>query len=137
MSMSPTRRRIIYAVALIAAGIAGVSAFLIRPEPTKPARPPAIVAVSPADGDSVLHQSEVFAEIDGAFDGELSINGHVIPKDQEERLQTGNTRIGFTPGNDKDFSSFPAGRNCAAIRYWPISEGEASSSTYSWCFNLH
>jgi hypothetical protein len=135
--MSPTRRRIIYAFALVAAGIAGVSAFLIRPEPTKPTRPPAIVAISPGEGDTDIRQTTVFAEIDSAFDGELSINGHVIPKDQETRIQTGNTRIGFTPGKDKDFSSFPAGRNCAAIRYWPISEGEASSSTYSWCFNLH
>jgi hypothetical protein len=132
-----TRRRIVYTIALIIAAVALVAAFMIHPEPTKPVRPRAIVAVSPGEGDTEIRQTEVFAELDPAFDGDLTINGRPIPKDQEDRLQTGNVRIGFTPGKDKEFSSFPPGRNCAVVRYWPTAEGEASATTYSWCFNLH
>jgi len=132
-----TPRRLLYTLALTVAAVALVVAFMGHPEPTKPSRPRAIVALSPGEGDTDIRQTEVFAELDPSFDGELVINGTVIPKDQEDRLQTGNVRIGYTPGKGKEIGSFPAGRNCAVIRYWPTSEGEASATSYSWCFNLH
>jgi hypothetical protein len=132
-----TRRRVAYILALAVAAGALVVAFMGHPEPVKPARPKAVAALSPGEGDTDIRQTEVFVELDPAFDGDLIINGTVIPKDQEDRLQTGNVRIGFTPGNGKEFSSFPAGRNCAVVRFWPLAEGEGSAATYSWCFNLH
>jgi hypothetical protein len=131
------QRRLVYVAVLIVAGVLMVMAFMIHPEPTKPARPPALVAVSPGEGDTDIRQTTVFAELANGFDGELVIDGRVIPKDQEERLSTGNVRIGFTPGKDKEFSAFPAGHNNAEIRFWPVDEGPHSSTSYSWSFNLH
>lgn len=135
--MTRTQRRLIYTALLLVAGVLMVMAFMIHPEPTKPARPPAVVAVSPGEGDTEIRQTTIFAELASGFDGELRINSRVIPKDQEERLSTGNTRIGFTPGKDKEIPAFPPGHNCAEIRFWPVDEGPQSASNYSWCFTLH
>jgi hypothetical protein len=132
-----TPRRIVYAAMLTVAAVAFVAAFLIHPEPTKPARPPGVVAVSPAEGAKDVRQTTVSAELAAGYDGELTdIAGRVIPKDQVDRLQTGGLRLSFTPGPDKAFTSLPAGRVCATVRFWPQAEGEQTAQNYSWCFQL-
>ena len=135
--MTRTRRRLVYGVLLAIAAVSAVAAFLIHPEPTKPDRPPAVVAVSPIEGGTEVRQTTLFAELGPQFDGELSFNGRPIPKDQLDVLQTGNVRLSFSPGPEKEFKSFPAGRACAAVTYYPRSEGPTASSSYSWCFTLH
>lgn len=135
--MTRTKRRAIYAVLLVIAFGFLVAAVRGHPDETTPVRPAAIVAVYPAEDDAEVRQTVVFAELLNDFDGDLTINGRPIPKDQEERLATGNRRIAFTPGQDKEFSAFPAGRNCAVVRYWPVDQGPSAATTYSWCFNLH
>jgi hypothetical protein len=132
-----TRRRIVYTVLLTVAAVAFVAAFLIHPEPSTPDRPPAVVAVSPDEGATALRQSEIFAELGPDFDGELAFDGKPIPRDQLDVIHTGNVRIGFTPGPGKEFASFPVGRHCATVLYYPRAEGQASTTSYGWCFELH
>jgi hypothetical protein len=132
-----TRLRIIYTVLLAVAAVLFVAAFLIHPEPTKPPRPKAVLAVYPAEGDRDIRQTTVFAELDPAFKGSLTIDGRLIPDDQVDTIQTGGNRISFTPGPGKEFTALRPGNNCAAVRFYPISEGETAVSSYSWCFNLN
>jgi hypothetical protein len=136
--MTRTRRRLIYAVLLAIAFTALVAAFLIHPDPSAPVRDKAIVAVSPDVGNTEPRQTTVFAELASDYEGALSINNREIPDDQVDRLQTGNNRLAFTPGPDKEFSALPAGRTCARVDFWPAGQTrEAASRSYVWCFTLH
>lgn len=136
--MTRTRRRIIYVLLLAVAFAALVTAFMIHPEPTKPVRDKAIIAVSPDEGETEPRQTTVFAELTADYEGVLSINAHEIPLDQIDRVSTGNNRVAFTPGPDKEFRALPAGRNCARVDFWPTGQTrEAASRSYVWCFNLH
>ncbi|HEV7887710.1 MAG TPA: hypothetical protein VGO92_09135 [Acidimicrobiales bacterium] len=139
--MSPrltrTRRRLLYGLALAVAAVAFVAAFLTAPDPAPPDRPPAVVAVSPSENTKEVRQTTVFAELAADFDGTLLLDGKPIPDDQVDQIQTGGNRVSFTPGPNKEFTSFTPGRHCAVVRYWPVSEGEGSATTYSWCYELH
>jgi hypothetical protein len=126
--MTSMRRRALYALLLSIAAVAAVMA---------PDRPVAVVAVSPVEGATEPRQTTLFAELDPTFSGELSFQGRAIPMDQLDIIQTGNVRLSFTPGPGKEFSAFPPGRNCAEVTFFPKAEGQASTSTYSWCFTLH
>jgi hypothetical protein len=132
-----TRRRVVSTALLLLALVLFVSAFRIHPEPTKEDRPPAVVAVSPGNGDTDVRQTTLFAELRAEFDGELSFDGQAIPKDQLDVIQTGNVRLSFTPGPGKAITSFAAGHRCATVSYFPRAEGAASITNYSWCFTLH
>lgn len=135
--MTKTRRQVIYVVALAVAFGALVTAFLSTPEPDKPHRPAEIVAVGPVENASDVRQASVFAEVDGAFEAALIINGTEIPKDQVDELRTGAVRYTFTPGQGMEFERFPPNRNCARIEYWPVGQERANTSkAYAWCFNL-
>ncbi|MDQ1438774.1 MAG: hypothetical protein QOK43_2403 [Acidimicrobiaceae bacterium] len=135
--MTPTRRRIIYAVLLTIAFAALVMAFLIHPEPTAPARDQVVVAVSPTENASEQRQTTVFAEVTTDYDGALTIDGHPIPDDQVDRLLTGNLRLAFTPGPGKEITKFRTGLVCARVDYWPLGQDRATTSRqYAWCFKL-
>ena len=140
VAASRRRRRIrrgIYAVLLSIAAVSFVAAFFLFEEETELVRPQAIRSVSPIEDAQEVRQTSIYAELAAGFDGELSFDSNPIPLDQTDKLQTGGNRISFTPGPDKEYESFEPGRHCASVRYWPVSEGEASSSTYQWCFDLH
>src|SRR5437764_1319935 len=80
--------------------------------PATPPRDQAIGVVYPGVGAFVERQTQVYYELDPSYDGVLQINGVEIPEDQVDRLSTGRTRIGFTPGPGKELSRFPPARNC-------------------------
>jgi hypothetical protein len=135
--MTATRRRIIYALLLAVAFAALVSAFLLTPEPDPPDRPVDVLAVSPEENANEVRQATVFAELGGDVDAALIINNKEIPDDQVDRLQTGNLRIAFVPGEGKEFERLPGGRTCARVEYWPRGQvRENTSKAYAWCFNL-
>ena len=101
------------------------------------AYPAGIATVYPKPGTpSVERQTVVFAELQPGFDGNLAINGRVIPDDQIDKLSTGNVRISFTPGPGKEFSQFPPDRNCAVLSFWHTGQSPSEGKQYSWCFNL-
>lgn len=135
--MTATRRRIIYVLLLGVAFAALVLAFLLTPEPDAPARPSEIVAVSPVENANEVRQATVYAELAGDVDAALIINNNEIPDDQLDRIVTGNLRVAFSPGEGKEYTRFPAGRNCARVEYWPRGQvRENTSKSYAWCFTL-
>lgn len=135
--MTPTRRRVIYVLLLAVAATSFVMAALLTAEPEPPDRPADIVAVSPVENANDVRQTTVFAELAGDVDGALIIRNTEIPDDQVDRLQTGNLRLSFSPGEGKEFESFPAGKSCARVEYWPRGQQrETTSKAYAWCFTL-
>jgi len=135
--MTRNRRRVIYGVLLTIAFGCLIAAVLLSADPEDVDRPQGVFAVSPVENATEVRQATVSAEIDADFDAALIINRTEIPKDQTDFLQTGNMRVSFTPGEGKEFSRFPSGRNCARIVFWPIGEDRATTSRdYGWCFTL-
>ncbi len=131
------RRFAIYGVLLVIAFAALIGAIVSTGDPEEVVRPDDVIAVSPIENANEVRQATVFAEVTATHDAVLNINGTEIPLDQMDRLQTGNLRVSFTPGDGKEFTRFPAGRNCARVDYWPVGQvRENTSKSYSWCFNL-
>ena len=130
-------RRLVYSVLLSIAAVSFVAAFYLSEDEPEIVRPQAVRAVSPIEEAQEVRQASIYAELAPGFDGELAFDSRPIPLDQTDKLQTGGNRISFTPGPEKEFTSFDEGRHCAEVRYWPVVEGPDSFSTYRWCFDLH
>lgn len=135
--MTRTRRRVVYGVLLTIAFGCLIAAILLSADPEDIQRPTGVVAVSPVENATEVRQATIFAEVDADYEAVLFINRTEIPKDQLDFLQTGNLRVSYTPGQDKEFERFPSGRNCARVVFWPIGQDRATTSRdYGWCFTL-
>lgn len=117
----------------------------------------AIVRYTPNPGGRVLRQSEVGVELEPGYDGRLTINGVPIPEEQmlgaidpdspefqqlPANLQDQGPRpnnkyiVMFRPGEGKAITQFDTGEIEISVRYWEISEGEASSRTVTYIIRV-
>ena len=131
-----TARRVVSSV-LLAVAFAGLYlAFVLHDDSPNPRlRPQAVRTVSPEPGTLQLRQTEIFAELEPAYRGTLSVNGTVIPDDQLEVIE-GLNRVSFTPGADRELESLPPGRTCAEVSYELVTDPGAEPGRYRWCFNV-
>ena len=131
-----TARRVVSSV-LLAVAFAGLyMAFILHDDSPNPRlRPTAVRTVSPDPGTLQLRQTEIFAELEPAFRGTLTVNGTPIPDDQLQVIE-GLNRISFTPGEGRELDKLPPGRTCAVVRFEPIADPGAEPGSYRWCFNV-
>ena len=131
-----TLRRVVISPLLAFAGALPYVAVTLTEDSGTGRQPRVVRTVSPRPGSSQLRQTEVFAELDSAYQGGLVINGRTIPDDQLRIIQ-GLNRISFTPGEGREIETFPAGLNCVVVRYRPITAETGSTGSYRWCFSAH
>ena len=130
-------RSVIVSVGLAAAVAGLVIGFNLHKEPINGLNlPSGIGAIYPKAGaPNVQEQTTVFYEVQPGYDGSLTIKDRVIPEDQIEHLQVGRVRIGFTPGEGKEFTKLPGGHVCATATYFRRDDPSAQSN-FSWCFDV-
>ena len=130
-----TPRRVVISLLLALSFVGVVAAFSMHRETPPPVVTDAAVAtLYPKPGALVQRQTTIFYELDPAYDGTLSVDGHPIPDDQLDRLNVGRNRIAFTPGEGKELTRLRAGRVCAVATFHRL--GETAERTVPWCFNL-
>jgi hypothetical protein len=146
-------RRVVIA-ALVVACLAGlVVAALLSAGPGEEAVSSGspIVRQVPGDGDTALRQSEVGVELTPGWEGQLVVNGVLIPDEQlqgrdpsatnelgEPAASQGNAPnlLFFQPGEGKVIEQFSTGRVCAAATYFRTADGLGTARTTSWCFEV-
>ncbi|MDQ3681322.1 MAG: hypothetical protein M3378_12435 [Actinomycetota bacterium] len=131
-----TLRRV---VTLVLLAVAGASLYLTSTlhddSLTGGARSRVVKTVSPRPGTIQLRQTEILAELDSGYTGELMINGTLIPGDQLSVVQ-GLNRITYTPRAGREIEVLPAGHNCAVVRFRPVAGSAGQPGSYRWCFSV-
>jgi hypothetical protein len=143
----PNRQRVIIALLLIVAvgGLvwAGMHTDQETPDVRTTGRTSApVVAVVPKADDEVLRQAQVGVQLRPGYEGDLTIGGHVIPRDQlvgkgpKNEAPTPPEYIFYTPAPGQELERLPSGKVCAQVRYWRTSEGDAAAQNFNWCFEV-
>jgi hypothetical protein len=138
----PGRVAVVALVALVAVNVLFWGGRSQVDGPAATQRPVEIQALSPNEGELLLPQGSVGADLRDEFTGQISIDDRVIPKDQ----YTGAEELGeivFQPGDGKEFEEFEKGSHYARIEWWPktiISPEDARERqqlrSYSWAFTV-
>lgn len=110
-----------------------------------------IVRQVPGDGATVLRQSEVGVELTPGWEGNLVVDGVLVPDEQlEGRDPTATNEMGepvgaegnapyllfFRPGPGKVVEELTTGRVCAAATYFRSADGPGTARTTTWCFDV-
>jgi hypothetical protein len=131
-----TRQRIVISLLLAAAVVGIVFAFQLHEETEEPVRIGAVQRVFPPQGQAMLKQDTIYADLSFPYTGTLVIDEIEIPESQLKRIQVGDaTRLSYTPTADSVTGSLEAGEHHAVVSYWlPDRPGEVSG--YSWDFDI-
>lgn len=114
---------------------------------------PVIVTQSPLPGSRVLYQTELGVELALGYDGDLVVNGTVIPEDQlsgavdpstltPDQLEkfgvrpNGRNRLFFDPGPGKVIEELPQGVNTVIVNYHKDRQPDTDQGTVSWSFTV-
>jgi hypothetical protein len=130
----------------VSTGITGTAAYRL---------PDAIEEVEPVPGAvRVPAQTRVFVDLETGYTGVLVIDGLELPvvdigelnenaqPGQQVTLpavtifEPGNNTLTFVPTEDAAIEEFTQGEHRAQVIYWKIDEGRATSSSYTWTFNV-
>ncbi len=95
----------------------------------------AIEQLRPAPATQILSQNDVGVDLAPDYTARLTLNGFPIADDEVTRIAATNSVL-FRPGPGKSVQEFTPGRNCMTVRYWKPVDGEASSRTATWCFEV-
>jgi hypothetical protein len=116
--------------------------------------PDEIERVSPAPNDSqVLSRTEIFVDLAAGLEAELIVNGVTLetsrlgeveglaPGAQVDLPPTaiydpGNFSIRFQPQEGAAIEEWELGVHNVTVVYWEIEKGRASSSSFSWSFEV-
>ena len=129
------RRVVLVALLAVAGGSLYLAATLHDDSLTAGARSGVVRSLSPQPRSIQVRQTEVQAELDNTYIGELVINGTTIPDDQLAVIQ-GLNRISYTPGSGREIEALPAGNNCAVVRFRPVAGTNGQPGSYRWCFSV-
>ena len=134
-----TRQRIVISLLLAAAVVGIVVAFQSSQEPDDVViqRDSRVPAVFPKEGDTILRQDTIYAEVTFPHTGVLRIDGVEIPDPQLQRIQVGAaTRIAYTPGPTSITGYLRPGTHQASILFWNPERGRDDASEYRWSFAI-
>ena len=133
------RQRIVISVLLAAAVVGIVVGFQMSQDPKdKPVvRDTRIAEVFPPEGDTMVRQDKIHADIAIPYDGVLKVDGVEIPKEQTVRVQVGNsTRLEYTPGANSVTGTLAPGRHSATVLFWLPAQGRQEASEQRWTFSV-
>jgi len=92
--------------------------------------------VRPAPGSIAAPQTDVEVRLQSGLTGVLVLNGKRLPEDQLV-IDNSTSTIRFQPGEGKEVSRLPAGRNDLAVLYWGQTEPEpAKPKSFGWSFQV-
>lgn len=138
----PLRVAVVVVGLLVAVNAAIIGARSQENGPVAPQRPVEIEQLFPQESQRILPQDIVGAQVENKFQGQLTIDGTLIPKDQ----MTGDPNLGevlFQPGPNKEFREFGPGAHKATVEWWPktiVDPEDARSQhvlrSYTWTFNV-
>ena len=134
-----TRQRIVISLLLAIAVVGIVFAFQLAQEPEDVVvqRDSRVVNIFPRQGDTVLRQDTVFAEVVFPYTGVLTLDGVEIAEPQLKRIQVGSaTRLSYTPGPDTITGFLHAGRHNAEVVFWRPEDGREKASSFRWTFDV-
>lgn len=116
--------------------------------------PDAIEAISPADGQRVLRQSQVIVDFADGWEASLTIDGIELPVTRLDELtgsgaqprpgaqvelpptavyDPGNFTISYLPQDGAPIEEFAQGEHTATVRYWRT-DGSSTVRSYTWTF---
>lgn len=131
-----TRQRIVISLLLAVAVVGIVFAFQMHEETEEPVRIGAVQRVFPPQGQAMLKQDTLYADLSFPYTGKLVIDEVEIPDTQLKRIQVGEaTRLSFTPAPDSVTGSLEAGKHHAVVSYW-LPDRPEEVSGYSWDFTI-
>lgn len=133
--VTPRRLLLSFLLALAAMGV--VFAFT-EGEDEPPVRTVAgVESVFPAQGQLVLRQDRIIADLRTGFQGVLQIDGVEIPEDQLQRTPELGI-VQYTPGPGTETGPLAPGRHTARVVFWDATAGrEAGTRSYTWTFQVH
>jgi hypothetical protein len=107
-----------------------------------PERSPAILELSPQEGEDIVPQAPIVVNLNDKFSGQLSLDRHLIPQDQVSITHPNVFELTFQPGAAHDIAKFTPGPHEATIEFWPVgktyeqAKAQRLLNTYSWQFNV-
>ena len=134
-----TRQRIVISLLLAAAVVGIVFAFQEAQEPEDAVihRDSRVTNIFPGDGDTILRQDTVSADVAFPYTGVLILDGIEISEPQLKSVQVGNsTRLSYTPGPDSITGFLRAGRHNAEVLFWRPEDGRNDASSFRWQFEV-
>ena len=105
-------------------------------------QPVAVVAITPEEGQLLIPQGSIGAQVQPQLTAQLMFDRTIIPQDQIEG-DPGLGTYNFTPGPGKQFTEFPKGRHTVTVQYWPrgISTAETAKQqgklgSFTWAISV-
>jgi hypothetical protein len=110
--------------------------------------PVGVEQVVPANGDLVLRQSMVAADLAPGYRGVLVIDGQEIPTYDigtgtipsgaafDAQFDPAQNTVSFTPKTGATIEKFSPGSHQASVIYWKMAESRDDAMTYSWQFKV-
>ena len=139
---NPVRFAIVAAIVIVVINVAIIGGRSQRNGPAEVKRPSDIVALEPDEGQLVLPQGRVGAQLRTLYSGQLTIGGRLIPADQI----SGDPSLGeiyFDAGPGKEFRELPKGPLNAVVQWWPKeyatpeqARAKGRLAGYSWSFKV-
>ena len=138
----PERVAVVAVVALVVANLAYFGTKKEVRGTVAPERPAAILELSPQEGEDIIPEAPIVADLRDNYTGQLSIDGHLIPQDQVSITHPNLFELSFHPTPGHDIHRFAPGSHVATIEYWPVHQAyEAAKAnhklgTYTWNFKV-
>jgi hypothetical protein len=132
--VSDTGYRIIFLMLGLAL-IAVVAFFLLlSPQPDEAELPAAIEMVAPADGDTVLRQTDLVVNMAVGYEIEVFIDGVPVPPSEIETVEATGRRT-WAPGPGKVFAEWSPGTHTVVVVYERVAQG-VDFGEYRWTFRV-
>ena len=138
----PERVAIVAVVLIVVANLAYFGTKKEVRGTVAPERPAAILQLSPQEGEDILPERSIVVDLRAIYDGQLSIDGRLIPLDQVTITHPNLFELTFEPTPGHDIHRFSPGPHTATIEYWPFAktyeQAKAGSllGTYTWQFKV-
>lgn len=132
--MSTTRYRILLTLLGVALIMIIVGAVILTPEGSTPRLPDAVDTYAPADGATVLRQTQVVIDLQPGYDLDLVIDGMPIP-DSELDLTFETGRFVYLPGPGKTIETWSPGFH-AIEATWDRTSGLPDPGSLRWSFRV-
>lgn len=159
-----TRRQLLSAVVLSALLALGVALILVGVSSSSTGRsqsrlPAEIEEIRPSLGDKVLNQADIQVDLAPGYTGRLIVDDIPFPtvstaadepagesgsaptttlalSPDDVRFDAGNNVLSYQPRPGGSIERFGSGRHLVKVVYWKIVEGEKSSLSYTWYFDV-